>query len=217
MTTEAFDVARLHHARPDSVDIVDVPDLGYFMVDGRGAPDGAEFGATVQALYSVSYTAHFLLKEERGEAPAVRPLEALWWVGDRRQPELAETIAPGAGLLGDTDRDRWQWRAMICQPDGVTAELAQRAIARACGRKLLAAGDRVRFERWAEGRCAQTLHVGPYADEGPSMVRLHRGIELAGCRPHGRHHEIYFSDPRRTAPERIRTLLRQPVVDARRE
>jgi hypothetical protein len=203
-----------YRARKDRVDIVDVPEFGYLMVDGAGAPGDEAFAAATQALYAVSYAAHFMVKKQFGAAPAVRPLEALWWVDDPRQRTLVEAMAEGGATVADADRDLWQWRAMICQPDCVDADLAERATAQVSTKKPLPALDRVRFERWAEGVCAQTLHIGPYSDEAASITRLHHGIEAAGCRPRGRHHEIYLNDPRRTAPEKVRTVLRQPVEEA---
>lgn len=200
--------------RKGAVDIVDVPELLYAVVDGSGAPESAEFADAVQALYSVSYGAHFLLKKERGEAPNVKPLEALWWVDDPAQQDVVAAAARGQATMADSDRDRWQWRAMIVQPDPLDAPAAARAVEQARAKKSLPALDRLRFERWQEGRCAQVLHIGPYADEGPSIARLHKGIAAAGYRPHGRHHEIYLGDPRRSAPERLRTILRHPVTSA---
>jgi len=113
--------------------------------------------------------------------------------------------------MADSDRERWQWRALIAQPDPVDKSAVEQAIEQARAKKDLPALDRLRYERWVEGRCAQVLHVGPYADEGPSIARLHAGIAAAGYRPRGRHHEIYLGDPRRTPPEKLRTILRHPV------
>jgi hypothetical protein len=213
MKSAAAGFEALYKVRKGAVDFVDVPDLGYLVVEGRGAPDGPEFADAVQALYAVSYGAHFLLKKERGEAPRVMPLEALWWVDDRHQQDIITAAALGEASISETDRSRWRWQAMIMQPDAVSEQTVDQAIEQA-GRKALAALDRVRYQRWAEGRCAQVLHIGPYADEGPSIVRLHEAITAAGCRPRGRHHEIYVGDPRRSAPEKLRTILRHPVESA---
>lgn len=207
--------AALLKTRPRAIDILDVPALPFLVVDGVGAPDGDEFAAAVQALYGVSYALHFLLKKEEGQAPSVGPLEALWWV-DGDEQALVEAIAAGTATAADTDRSRWHWRALISQPSGVDADLVERAIAQTRAKRPSPALDRLRFEQWAEGRCAQVLHIGPYADESSSIVRLHQGLREAGYVPRGRHHEIYLSDPRRTAPEKVRTILRQPVTRPRR-
>jgi hypothetical protein len=100
---------------------------------------------------------------------------------------------------------------MIMQSERIDAALIASAVKQAGAKKPLAMLDRLRYERWIEGRSAQLLHVGPYSAEGPSIVKLHEAIVAQGCRPRGRHHEIYLGDPRRSAPERLRTILRQPV------
>jgi hypothetical protein len=214
MTTTLVDSAALYRVRKGSVDFIDVPELGYFAVDGAGAPESGDFAAAVQALYGASYAAHFLLKRETGQAPRLGPLEALWWVEDPEQQKLVEAIAAGTATADGTDRDLWHWRALISQPPSVDADLARRAIAQVRAKRPSAALDRLRLTSWTEGRCAQLLHIGPYSDETPSIVRLHSAIAAAGCRPTGRHHEIYLSDPRRTAPEKLRTILRQPIEHA---
>lgn len=163
------------------------------------------------ALYAVSYGAHFLLKKERGEAPRVMPLEALWWADDPGRQDIFAAVALGKATMADTDRDTWLWQAMISQPDPVGTDVIAAARAQAREKRPLPGLDRLRYIRWTEGRSAQLLHVGPYADEGPSIVRLHQGIAAAGYRARGRHHEIYLGDPRRSAPEKLRTILRQPV------
>jgi len=192
MGTTALDLESLYQARRGVVEVVDVPDLALLVVDGTGRPEGPEFTDAVETLYAVSYGAHFLLRRQRGDAPRVMPLEALW-------------DPPGDGP--------WAWRAMIVQPPPVDAAVVAEALERA-QRRPPPALDRVRFERWEEGRCAQLLHLGPYASEGPSIDRLHCEIAGLGLRPHGRHHEIYLGDPRRSRPERLRTILRQPVEPA---
>jgi hypothetical protein len=212
MTTIAsLDPAPLYHVRRGAVDFVDVPELGYLAVDGTGAPEDGDFAAALQALYGVSYAAHFLLKKERGEATHVGPLEALWWVDDPERQALVEAVAAGTASADEMDRHQWHWRAMILQPSTVDGEIVERAVAQTRAKRDSAALERLRFIRWAEGRCAQTIHIGPYSQETPTIVRLHRAIAAAGCRPRGRHHEIYLSDPRRTTPDRLRTILRQPI------
>jgi hypothetical protein len=212
MVTLIADLSSLYKARATRVDIVDVPALGCLVVDGTGPPDGEAFAAAVQALYSVSYRAHFLVKKRDGHAPRVMSLETLWWVDDPRQRAILEAVAKGAATMTGTDRDRWQWRALIVQPDPIDATTVAVAIGQARASNDQPALRRVRYLRWCEGLSAQLLHVGPYAAEAPSIARLHAGIAAAGYRPRGRHHEIYLSDPRRTAPQRLRTILRQPVA-----
>jgi hypothetical protein len=211
MTETTISFESLLKVRKGAVDFVDVPTLGFAAVIGSGAPGGSEFTQALQALYAVSYGAHFLLKKRRGHAPRVMPLEALWWVDDPHQQDVLAAVAAGQATMADTDRDRWRWQAMIMQPDPVDAEIVAAALAQARERKPVPGLDRLRYIRWAEGRCAQLLHIGPYAEEGPSIARLHQAITAAGYQPRGRHHEIYLGDPRRSAPQSLRTILRHPV------
>lgn len=213
MTETLAGIDSLYKVRLNAVEMVDVPELGYLSIDGAGDPGGPEFAAAIQALFTVSYGAHFLLKKELGAGPKVMPLEALWWLDDPRQLDIVVAVACGKATMSETDRDLWQWRAMVVQLPPIDEQVIERAMAQA-RKKALPKLDQLRFARWEEGRCAQTLHIGPYADEGPSVVRLHQAIKAAGYRPHGRHHEIYLGDPRRTDPERLRTLLRHPIEPA---
>lgn len=213
MGTATSSIDALCRGRKGRVDVVDVPELGYLMVSGAGGPEDDEFTEAVQALYAVSYGAHFLAKKAHGEAPKVMPLEALWWVDDPAERDIVTAVAAGRTTMADSDRDLWRWQAMIVQPDPIDEDTIRSAVEQA-RRKGVPALDRLRVERWEEGRCAQVLHVGPYAEEAPTIAQLHEGITAAGYRPHGRHHEIYLGDPRRSAPEKLRTLLRQPVEPA---
>lgn len=212
MTTTALPIGGLYKPHRGRVDFVDVPELAFVAVTGQGTPEGRAFAQAVQALHAVSYGAHFLLKKEFGVAPPVMPLEALWWVGEDERT-VVEAVAWGGATMADTDRERWRWRAMIVQPEPIDGELVAEAVALARPREL-AALDRLTFDTWEEGRCAQLLHVGPYAAEAPSLRLLHEAIAQAHLRPRGRHHEVYLGDPRRSAPQHLRTILRQPVEPA---
>ena len=186
--------------------IVEVPDLAFLMLDGRGDPATSEaYVEALEALYGVAYTLKFTLKKADPERDfKVAPLEGLWW-GDEEKPSLAS--------LQD-DRDAWNWTMMIAVPDAVTAaELDAAAVAAARKRPGPAAG-RIRLERFAEGLAAQIMHVGPYADEAPTIEGLHAFAAAQGYELRGRHHEIYLGDPRRTAPERLKTVIRHPVKEA---
>ena len=205
-----LDLASLYKARRGRVDVVEVPLLSFAVVRGEGDPDGPAFAEAIQALYAVSYAAHFGAKKRTGVSTKVMPLEALWWADDPEQAEIVKRAAMGEGSLALADRSAWRWQAMIVQPDPIGAEDVERALEESRPKKLPALGE-VAFEAWEEGRCAQTLHVGPYAEEAPTIVRLHAAIDEAGLTPRGRHHEVYLGDPRRSAPEKLRTLVRQPV------
>jgi len=204
-------VDAVYAARARQVDFVDVPELGFVVVDGSGHPGGDAFSLAVEALFSVSYGAHFAVRKATGSAPPVMPLEALWWVEGVDAQAAMERLAAGQTSLADADRERWRWRAMIAQMPPLDDVVVGQAVAHARATKDLATLHDVRYERWTEGRSAQTLHVGPYAVEGPTIVALHAAIAERGARPRGRHHEIYLGDPRTSAPERLRTILRQPV------
>lgn len=199
MTKTDVEHAPLYQARRGRVDHVDVPEFGLLVVGGHGAPGGAAFAAAVGTLYPIAYAAHFLVRKEYGEAPRVMPLEALWWTED--------------GLATPVDPEQWRWAAMIMQPDPIDELTIEAAIERAREKALPGLGL-LRYERWREGPAMQTLHVGPYDAEAPTIEELHAAIAAAGLRPRGRHHEIYLSDPRRCPPERLRTIIRQPVEPA---
>jgi hypothetical protein len=200
----------LYAGRRGRVDFVDVPELGYAAVDGTGAPDGPAFAHAIGALYAVSYGAHFALKKTGAEAPRVMPLETLWWVEGADAQRTMELIGAGEAEMAASDRSSWRWRALIVQLDPLDEDAIQEAIAAATAKGDAAVGE-VRHLRWAEGRCAQVLHVGPYAAEQPTIVALHSAIAGHGDEPIGRHHEIYLGDPLRSAPDKLRTLIRQPV------
>ncbi len=207
-------VDALYKVRKGEVDFVDVPEFGFVMTDGSGAPGGAAFAEALQALYSVSYGAHFALKKSTGEAPRVMALEALWWVEGAQAQATMERIATGTASMAESDWDQWRWRAMIVQLPPIDAVLIAQAIGQARDRKGILGVEAVRFERWAEGPSAQIMHVGPYSTEQISVRALHRAIADHGSRPRGRHHEIYLGDPRTSAPENLRTILRQPIQPA---
>jgi hypothetical protein len=191
MITDSAGIDALYRVRKNAVDIVAVPELNYLMVDGQGDPSGTEFADAVQALYSVAYGAHFITKKALGSAPKVMPLEALWWVEGVDQQDIITAVALGHASIADTDRDQWRWRAMIMQRPPVEAAATAAALERAAT-KSLPALERIFVRLWEEGLCAQTLHIGPYGDEGPSIVRLHEAITAAGFSPRGLHHEIYI-------------------------
>jgi hypothetical protein len=178
---------------------VQVPAFTFLMVDGQGDPNTSPaYAEAVEALFSVSYTAKFMVKKGPTKKDyAVMPLEGLWWADD-----------PSVFLSGE--RSSWRWTMMIMQPDFVSRALLQQAMAEAARKKSLPGIARLRIEQFEEGRCAQILHVGPFTAEGPLIQRLHAHIE-AHSALRGRHHEIYLSDIRRTDPSRWKTVIRQPM------
>jgi hypothetical protein len=179
---------------------IEVPPQNYLMVDGAGDPNGSpDFAAAVEALFALAYSIKFMVKKGPLAVDyGVMPLEGLWW---------AHEIA----RFSIHDKSNWQWTLMIMQPDLVTGELVERAVAEVRWKKNPAALDRLRFESLSEGACAQILHVGPFSEEGPAVEKVHRYIESLGRRPAGKHHEIYLSDIRRAAPDKWKTIIRQPM------
>jgi hypothetical protein len=190
----------LYQPSASEIVIVDVPSLTYLMVDGESDPNtSTAFTHAVEALYSLSYTLKFSLK--KGEQPVdycVMPLEGLWWTND-----------PGA--FHRKDKSTWKWTAMILQPDFIDSKQVSAALYEVRRKKNPAALERLRLETLHEGPSAQILYVGPFADEGPTIQRMHDFIHTAGKELNGKHHEIYLSDPRRTAPEKLKTIIRQPM------
>ncbi len=183
--------------------LVDVPAQRFIAVDGSGDPNtSADYARAVEALYTVAYTIKFASKRTLDRDFVVGPLEGLWW-SDRPEVFTAR------------DKDAWQWRMLISQPDWITEDFIDDAKQTALAKKGLPAIADVRYEPMHEGLCAQVLHIGPYDDEGPILAELH-GEYLAAnnLRMTGHHHEVYLGDPRRSAPAKLRTVLRQPVERA---
>lgn len=191
-----------YRAPRGTFEVVDLPARNYLMVDGAGDPNTApEYAAALEALYPVAYTVKFASKRQLGRDYVVPPLEGLWWADDME------------AFTGSRDAAQWRWTMMILVPDWVEAAMVAEAVAAVAAGEPPARLADVRFAPLAEGRCVQTLHLGPYAEEGPILVRMHHEfIPQQGLRMTGRHHEIYLSDPRRTAPDKLRTILRQPVL-----
>lgn len=194
------ELKHLYHAPAREVVQVDVPALRFLMIDGAGDPNTSPlYAEAVEALFSVSYTAKFIVKKGPSAIDyAVMPLEGLWWSDDMSS-------------FVDNDRSKWQWTMMIHQPSYASDAVLADAIAQVQRKKGLAAVAALRLESFAEGSCAQTLHVGPFTEEGPTIRRVHDFIEARGALA-GKHHEIYLSDIRRADASRWKTIIRQPMA-----
>ena len=182
--------------------VIRLPALKYLMVTGKGDPaTGKEFQEAVQALYTLIYTLKFSGQPgSRQREMPVLPLDALWWM-------------PGIkGFPATAPRSAWRWQAMLAVPGFVTEGMLAKVRKGILAKKPMPALRKVRLKIWKEGLCAQVLHVGPYAAERPTIERLHAFIADQGFRPAGRHHEIYLSDPARTSPKNLKTILRQPMA-----
>jgi len=190
----------LYNPSSRKVEIVEVPEMNFLMVDGQGDPNTSQaFSEAIQALFPLAYTLKFMVKKGGlGIDYGVLPLEALWWADDM------SAFATG-------DKDAWKWTVMIMQPEFITKEMVEQATAEVAKKKNPASLRLVRFESFKEGKAAQTLHIGPFSEEGPTIEKVHQFIQKSGGQLAGRHHEIYLSDIRRAAPEKWKTIVRQPM------
>lgn len=205
MTTTAHaDVLDKLYRATTTPRLVQVPPLRFLCLDGHGDPNTSPaYTAAVQALFGVSYAAKFAVRKSGGPDFKVSPLEGLWWAED-----------PNLFLTGE--KSQWDWTMMIRQPDVVTAELVARLADEVAAARSRPEARELRLVTFEEGPAAQVLHIGPYAAEAPTIARLHEFIRENGFSLDGKHHEIYLGDPRRAAPERLRTIIRQPYDEGRR-
>lgn len=186
--------------KPSTKEVVeiDVPAFQFLMINGEGNPNTSDdYKEAVEALFSVSYAIKFTLKKEMALDYVVMPLEGLWWADD-----LAS--------FNRDDKDSWKWTMMIMQPPEVSKQMAQSAIVNVQAKKGLPGLKKIRFEKFKEGRSAQTLHIGPFSTEGATIQRVHDYISSRSAL-RGKHHEIYLSDIRKAAPEKWKTIIRQPM------
>lgn len=203
-TTTDANIERLYHATT-TPQLVQVPPLRFLCFDGHGDPNTSPaYAAAVQALFAVSYAAKFAVKKAGGGDFKVSTLEGLWWAQDM-------------GTFLSADKSQWDWTMMIRQPSAATSDLLSQLADDVATKKSLPAARELRLVRFEEGAAAQVLHVGPYATEAATIARLHdfireRGFTFDGHRH--KHHEIYLGDPRRSAPEKLRTIIRQPYAAA---
>jgi len=190
---------QLYNPPVKEVVLVEVPDLAFLMVDGMGDPNTAQdYQDSLACLYNVSYTLKFLIKKEMSIDYPVMALEGLWWTDN-----ILEFSAD--------NKDIWKWTSMIMQPACVTAERVSRVCEELKHKKDLPALPKLRFEHFHEGLSAQIMHIGPYAAEKPTIDKIHAYIKEHGYTLNGKHHEIYLGDPRRAAPEKLKTVVRQAV------
>lgn len=180
--------------------LVDMPPQQFVAVDRVGYPNTSrDYARAVEALYAVAYTVKFASKHA-GRDFVVGPLEGLWW-------------SPDMAAFTTRAKQTWHWRMLISQPDWITPEAVKEAVDAALAKKKLPTIAHVRHDTLHEGHSAQALHIGSYDDETPLMARLHdEFLPANNLAPTGRHHEIYLGDPRRTAAEKLRTVIRQPVT-----
>jgi len=181
--------------------LLEVPEMQFLMVDGHGDPNVAqEYQEAVEALYAVAYKIKFASKKQLGRDYVVPPLEGLWWAEDMGAFTTAR------------DKSKWDWTMMIMTPEWISQEMYADAVEQVRQGKHPAALEKVRLERYNEGLSVQIMHIGSYDDEGPTLMKMHNEfLPENGYVENGKHHEIYLGDPRKLAPEKLKTVLRQPV------
>ncbi len=194
-------MGNLYNQPKKEISLVEVPPMNFLTIQGSGDPNQNQaYSDAVGALYALAYKIKFSIKNSPLDLDfRVMPLEGLWWVEDMREFNLAE-------------RDNWLWQMMIMQPEEITQQIFEEALAEVRRKKNPPRLDEVKFKSFHEGTCAQIFHAGSYgAAEAPSIEKLHAFIHENGYQLAGQHHEIYFNSPLRSAPEKLKTIIRQPV------
>ncbi|MGD2155311.1 MAG: GyrI-like domain-containing protein [Anaerolineales bacterium] len=178
--------------------MVEVPEMNFLMGDGAGDPnDNPQFQAITEALYGLAYTIKFKCKAMEKDF-VVPPLQGLWWMENMEE-------------FSQERKDEWLWTLMIAMPPWVTPEMVEESRQEVAQKKDLPALPQLRFEGYQEGLSVQIMYLGAYADEGPTIAAMHDFIAQEGYVTNGKHHEIYLGDPRRNPPEKLKTVIRQPV------
>ena len=192
------ELKHLYKPSPLKIEFRDIPEMNFLKIDGTGDPNTSlDYKEAIEALFTLSYTLKFMIKKgELGIDYGVMPLEGLWWVEDMSK-------------FDQNKKEDWKWTAMIMQPEVVTNELVASATEEVRKKKNPKALSLIRFEAFTEGKAAQTLHIGPFSEEGPTIKKVHDFIIDNGYKLSGKHHEIYLSDIRRAAPQKWKTIIRQ--------
>jgi hypothetical protein len=191
------ELKQLYNPSAKEISVVDVPAMNFLLVNGEGAPGSLQYVEAVEALFSVAYTIKFMVKKTKGVDFGVMPLEGLWWMEDMNKFSVDR-------------KEEWKWTALIMQPKYVAAEDFKVAVEQVGRKKNPSALFKVRFESFKEGTVAQIMYIGPFSDEGPTIKKIHEYIQKSGHTLRGKHHEIYLNDPSKTAPHKLKTILRQP-------
>lgn len=197
------DLKNLYNPSSKEVTNIIVPPMNFLMIDGQGSPGNCqEWSDAIETIYPVAYTIKFSIKKSTGFDYGVMPLEGLWWAEDM------DDFTKG-------NRDNWLWTIMIMQPEIVTKTIFEKAITEVKKKKQLASIEKLRFENFNEGKCAQLMHIGPFSEEGPNIIKIHQWIKNNKGYLDGKthkHHEIYLNDVRKVNPLKMKTILRQPYI-----
>lgn len=189
-----------YHPAANQVTLVDIPPMQFLKVDGSGDPNTSHaFQQATEALFSLSYTLKFMVKQGPLALDyGVMPLEGLWWADDME-------------LFSLDDKAGWKWTLMILQPEFISCEMVPQALEKTAKKNENSMLSALRLESYDEGKAAQIMHIGPFSAEGPTVAKLHAYIDSQGYQRRGLHHEIYLSDIRRAAPDKWKTVIRQPI------
>ncbi len=189
-----------YSVRKNTISVVEVPKMNYLTIDGEGDPNtSTDYKNAVEALFSLSYAIKFKIKKGLNLVDyGVMPLEGLWWTDDMNNFSIG-------------NKDIWKWTAAIMQPEVVTKETVGQCMEEVGKKKKLPALSKASFHSFTDGLSAQVLHVGPYSAEPPTIAKLHHYIEENGYTFNGKHREIYLNDPGRTASDKLKTIIRQPI------
>jgi len=194
------ELKHLYKSSSKKIEVVDVPAMSFLMIDGKGDPNTSQsYKDSIEALFSASYALKFMIKKGEQQIDyGVLPLEGIWWADDMSKFSVE-------------NKENWNWTSMIMQPIFVTNELFKIAVEQIQKKKNVAALSKVRFESFTEGKAVQSLHIGPFSEESPTIEKVHNFISENNYKLFGKHHEIYLSDIRKAAPAKWKTIIRQPI------
>jgi hypothetical protein len=192
---------KTYYTAKTTPEVVEFNEVQFLTIEGKGAPSGKEFTAKVEALYPLAYGVKNVCKKQ-GKDFGVPKLEGLWWV-ESNKPAL------------EVPREEWRWKLLIRMPEFVTSDIVEKVKAEVIKKKGIELVKEIKFEKITEGKCVQILHVGPYSTEPESLSKMRKLMKEKNLVDDGLHHEIYLSDPRKVTPEKMKTILRQPVKERR--
>ena len=196
---------KIYYKAKTTPEIVFIEKANYISLTGKGDPSGKDFSEKIQALYTTAYIIKFMLKEVNNDF-VVPKLEALWGFDNEKYASVSMDEAPQK-----IPRSEWNYRIMIRMPDFVTQEQTEEAIAIATNKKQNALAKTIEFFEMEEGKVIQILHIGPFETEPQTLKKIQEFSTENNLLQNGLHHEIYLSDFRKTAPEKLKTILREPV------
>jgi hypothetical protein len=185
--------------------LIEIEKAQFISVQGKGDPNERAFAERIETMYPVAYFIKFAFKE-KGKDFTVSKLEGLWWFDEKKY----ETKSMSDTSI-DIPRSEWEYRLLILLPDFVTKKDFEKAVEAVVEKKGLTMAKQLEFFEMHEGKCVQMLHVGPFSTEPESLKVIEKFCIENKLAKNGPHHEIYLSDFRKTKPEKLKTILREPV------